>query len=363
MKSHTLRVRPDKIASVCSPFELGPYVSLRREPVAEEGAAVVGRVLSINPQYGQLELRSGRPALLVPGDLIVGVLGARAALRGFCGRVPTSLSAGDELWLLNKGGVIGESDGATVGLGQPIRLEIIGTPERDDKPMRLQDYAMERCDALPERLPPVLLVAATCMHSGKTTAAGAVIRYLTSHGLRVHAGKATGVAAIADLLSFSDNGAQLTLSFLDVGAPSTCYREDVPAITRTLLAHLAAEQPDAIVLELGDGLFGAYGVDAILDDAELAGATSTALVAANDIIGGWAAAERLRERGIAVAAVTGRATDNAAGRNKLRELGYPAANIFQQADEIYERTCAGLGIDVSSQGALDGNNGDDGLDE
>ncbi|MCA9664901.1 MAG: hypothetical protein KC503_04910 [Myxococcales bacterium] len=346
MTTHTLRVRPDKIASVCSPFELGPYLSLRRQPVAEEGAAVVGRVLTVNQQYGHLELRSGRPAQLVPGDLIVGVLGARAALRGFCGRVPTKLEAGDELWLLNKGGVIGESDGATVGLGQPIRIEIIGTPERDDKPLRLSDYAMPRTRELPARMPPVLLVAATCMHSGKTTAAGAVTRFLTSAGLRVHAGKATGVAAVADLLVFADNGAQMTLSFLDAGAPSTCYRKDVPEITRTLLTHLAAEQPDAIVLELGDGLFGAYGVDEILDDKELAAATSTALVAANDVIGGWAAAERLRERGIAVASITGRATDNEAGRSKLRKLGYAANNIFQQAEELYRVCCEGLGIAV-----------------
>jgi len=184
------------------------------------------------------------------------------------------------------------------------------------------------------------------MHAGKTTAAGVVIHHLTSHGLRVHAGKATGVAALADVLVFADNGAAVTLSFLDAGLPSTCYHNDVPTVARTLLAHLAAEEPDVIVLELGDGLLGAYGVDALIEDWDLAARFSGALVAANDIIGGWSAANRLKERGIAVCAITGPATDNQAGRLKLRELGYAAANIFQQPGEVCELVAKTLGVQV-----------------
>ena len=339
-----LRVRPDKFGSVCAPFEFGPYISVSPQLTAEEGVAVVGRVKNVSRTYGHLELRSGRPALLIPGDLIVGVLGNRAALRGFCGSVPERVERGDELWLLNKGGVIGESSGATVGLGEPIRLEAVGTPMRDGKPLRLRDYALELIATLPEPMPPVLMVAATCMHVGKTTAAGVVIRDLTSRGYRIHAGKATGVAAIADLLSFADNGAAQTLSFVDVGVPSTCGHEDVPEITRTLLALLTAEMPDAIVLELGDGLLGAYGVDAILDDAQLAACSSTALVAANDIIGGYSAATRLQECGISVAAITGPATDNRAGSDRLEALGFQAKNIFFQPTEVCALVRQGLGL-------------------
>ena len=346
MTAHHQRLRPDKIGSVCSPFRLGPYVSLNPEPVAAEGVAVVGRVQSVSRTYGHLELCSGRPALLVPGDLIVGVLGSRAALRGFCGRVPKALSRGDILWLLNKGGVIGESEGETVGLGEPIRVEVLGTPMRDSKALRLADYAIPARPTLPARTPPVLLIAATCMHAGKTTAAGIIVHDLTSRGLRVHAGKVTGVAALADLLSFTDNGAAETLSFLDAGVPSTCYRDDVPSITRTLLSHLCTEAPDVIVLELGDGLLGPYGVDSILEDQELAGRVSAALVAANDIIGGWSAAKRLQERGISVATVSGPATDNYAGRKKIQELGFSAANVFQQSDEVCRLCREALGLDV-----------------
>ena len=331
---HELRLRPDKIGSVCSPFGLRPYLSVSPEPVAAEGVAVVGRVRSVAHSYDQIELPSGRTALLVPGDIVVGVLGSRAALRGFCGRVPETLRRGDTLYLLNKGGVVGSSAGATVGLGTPTELEIIGTPMRAGEPLRLGDYALAQASTLPESLPPVLLVAATCMHAGKTTAAGVIVHHLVGRGHRVHAGKATGVAALSDLLSLADNGAAATVSFLDAGLPSTCHRDDVPEVTRTILSELAAEAPDVIVVELGDGLLGSYGVEAILEDASLTAHFSGAVVAANDIIGGYAVGQHLEARGVPVCAITGPATDNDAGRQKLAELGFCAANVYQQPAEL-----------------------------
>jgi hypothetical protein len=325
--THALRIRPDKISSVCTPLRLGPYLTVSRDATAGTGTAIVCRVLTARQQYGYLELPSGRQAILVPGDVIVGVLGARAALRGFCGRPPEKVAVGDRLCLLNQGGVIGVSEGRTVGLGVPIELEVLGTPTREDQPLRLGDYALAPLP-LPQQMPPVLAFAGTCMNAGKTTAAGVLIHYLRARGLTVHAGKATGVACIKDLLEFSDNGASKTLSFLDCGVPSTCYRDDVPNIARTLLANLAANAPDIIVLELGDGLLGSYGVDEILAAQDLAGCMTGAVLAANDIIGGYAAAERLRSVGITTQVITGPATDNIAGEAKLNQLGYGAANIF-----------------------------------
>ncbi len=336
MSTHKLRIRPDKIGSVCLPFDVGPYLSVSQQAVAEEGVAVLCKVRTARQEYGHLELCSGRAAILVPGDVILGVLGARAALRGFCGKVPERLAAGDTVYLLNQGGVIGTCDGRTVGLGMPIELEVMGTPMPDDRPLRLSDHSLPSVDVLPSSMPPVLGVFGTCMHSGKTTAAAVIIHDLRSKGLTVHAGKATGVACIRDLLLYADNGASVTASFLDCGIPSTCYHDEVPAITRNLLAHLGSEEPDAIVVEMGDGLLGSYGVDEIISDPELSGCFSGAVLAANDIIGGWAAATRIAERGIPVRVITGPATDNLGGEQKLRSLGFEAANIFREP----ERVCA-----------------------
>jgi hypothetical protein len=324
------------------PFELGPYVTVHQKPIAEEGAAVACRVLTSRREYGHLELVSGRQARLVPGDLIVGVLGNRAALRGFCGRVPTHVEAGDTLHLLNQGGVIGESDGSHAGLGDPIELEVIGTPVRRGRGLRLSEHAIDPAIPLGDSLPPVLVIVGTCMNAGKTTAAAVITRYLRSRGRLVHAGKVTGVAAIKDLLMFMDNGATRALSFLDCGLPSTCYRDDVPDVAQTLLAHLAQEAPDLIVLEMGDGLLGEYGVDDVFADPRFSRHVAGAVLAANDVIGAVAAAERLRAYGIETRVVTGPATDNAAGTRRVEACGFEAANTFMNPGLMCQLATEGL---------------------
>lgn len=342
MSELALRIRPDKVGSVCGPFGFGPYLTVQPEPVAAEGASIVGRVLTARDVYGELEMPSGRLARLVPGDIIVGVLGNRAALRGFSGRVPSELKKGDVIHLLNVGGVMGRSEGTMVGLGEPIRVEVLGTAHQNGRAAMLQDFAVPQVDQLPAELPPVLIVAGTCMNAGKSTAAAAVIRHLRALGFSVHAGKATGVAAIKDLLSFRDHGASRAASFLECGAPSTAYRTDVPEITKTLLTSLADEGPDVIILELGDGLMGAYGVDELIGCKELAERFHGAILAANDLIGGWAAVNVLQDKGIQVRVVTGPATDNLAGVHRLKSLGVEAANCFREPETLCHLAVRGL---------------------
>jgi hypothetical protein len=340
--THDLRIRPHKVGSVCLPFELGPYVTVSQQALAEEGAAVACRVLTSRKEYGHLELGSGRKAPLVPGDLLIGVLGSRAALRGFCGRAPSELRYGDTLQLLNQGGVIGVADGVHAGLGSPIDLEVLGTPMRGGVPLRLKDYAVPPREARLEGLPPVLMIVGTCMHAGKTTAAAVITRHLRGKGLVVHAGKVTGVASIGDLLLFADNGANKTLSFLDCGLPSTCYRDDIPAVAWTLLGHLADESPDLIVLEMGDGLLGEYGVEAVLEDRQLGEAISGVILAANDTVGAVAAAERLAAVGLDVRLVVGPATDSAVGATGLKRAGLQSANVLLEPDRVCALATAGL---------------------
>lgn len=337
-----LRLRPHKVGSVCLPFDLGPYVNVHQQPLAEEGAAIAVRVLTARKEYGHLELPSGRQARLVPGDIIVGVLGNRAALRGFCGRTPKEVKAGDTLHLLNMGGVIGVAEGGHAGLGRPIELEVIGTPMRNGRYLRLGEHGIDATVSIPEKVPPVLVLVGTCMNAGKTTAASVITRFIRRKGRMVHAGKVTGVAAIKDLQLFEDNGAGVTLSFLSCGLPSTCYRGDVVQVARTLLAHLAREAPDFIILEMGDGLMGEYGVDDVLADPVFSKHVKGAVLAAHDIIGAVAAARQLEAYGIETKVITGPCTDNAAGTRKLQSLGLYAANTLMEPDEVCRLAVQGL---------------------
>ena len=147
--------------------------------------------------------------------------------------------------------------------------------------------------------------------------------------MSVAACKATGVSLRRDILAMEDAGAKDTMIFSDLGIVTTTA-ENGPALTRALLTELAAEKPDVIVLELGDGLLGAYGVEAILSDSAIRKALTAVVLCANDPVAAWGGARILREQfDIEPAVVTGPATDNDVGIDQISErLDLPAINAL-----------------------------------
>ena len=108
------------------------------------------------------------------------------------------------------------------------------------------------------------------------------------------AAKATGVSLRRDILAMEDAGARQTQIFTDLGVVTT-QRSNAPTLTRSMLTRLAEPGPDVIVLELGDGLLGDYGVDAILEAADLRAGFSAVVLAANDPVGVWGGLRLLDE--------------------------------------------------------------------
>ena len=109
------------------------------------------------------------------------------------------------------------------------------------------------------------------------------------------------------------------LTFSDAGLPSTVQNLDavVPA-AKGILAALNEQHPDAIMVELGDGIMGHYGVDLLLKDAELMGHARAHVLCANDLVGAWGGLRFLGDLGLDVDCVAGPATDNSAGRRVYR---------------------------------------------
>jgi hypothetical protein len=107
--------------------------------------------------------------------------------------------------------------------------------------------------------------------------------------------------------------------FTDLGVVTTTAKTG-PAITRALLSEMSQGEPDVIVFELGDGILGAYGVEAILSSPDIKEALSCVVLSANDPVAAWGGVKLLREKfGIEPAVVTGPATDNAVGVNIIRD--------------------------------------------
>ncbi|MCB9690073.1 MAG: hypothetical protein H6735_33840 [Alphaproteobacteria bacterium] len=332
-----MRIDVDKIASAARHVVTHPRVVLGSTIPAVAGTVVAGRVLDEKSTYKELEDAHGRMRTVHRGDVVVGVLGSRDALRGYSGVVPESVAPGDILHLLNLGGVIGRCTSVNPDVGQPFRVEILGSvlrltgDDRQGEPASILPGPVPLLDELPP-LPPVVLLAGTCMHAGKTAAACALVRRAARRGLVVGACKLTGVALRRDTLEMEDHGASVAHSFADAGLPSTNTGPVVPA-ARGVLAAVAEHRPDLIVAELGDGLLGTYGVMDVLTDPAIQRSVSAVVLSANDPVGAWGAVQLLEPLGLRPVVVTGPATDNAAGCSVITERsGVATINARQSAE-------------------------------
>ena len=276
------------------------------------GTLIAGRVIRTSERYGHLETTSNVMHKLSKNDIIVGALGNRSALRGHTGHIPTTLCTGSTLSLLNIGGVIGELSSSSTDVGAPVEIEVLGAVAHPSFGLlNVSQSPISPSESL-DSLPPVIVIAGSCMHAGKTEASCVAIRYLTKQNLRCIALKLTGVGAQKDLNKMLHAGAKAAYSFVDAGIPSTCNLPSVH-MAKGCLNYAAKQQPDVIVIELGDGLLGEYGVLPLINDPQLKNTISSIVFSAVDPVGAWGGVQILKENGHTVDIVTGPCTDNQAG--------------------------------------------------
>jgi hypothetical protein len=332
-----LVIEADKIGSAASLLKLSRTVAVvaaSENPRA--GDVVLVRALTDSATYNQLELPTGRLAKVNPGDVLVGVLGRRRALKGFVGDVPSSVHAGDRLHLLNMGGVIGHCTGHHSSLSDAISVEVLGLAcDESGRVRNIADGALPLRETLGQTAP-LVLVAGTCMNSGKTYAATELIKQATRAGLKVAAAKLSGVACLRDTLHMADHGAIATASFLDCGLPSTVDADNLAAVAKSIITRLNEEKPDMIVIELGDGILGGYSVDSVFDDEELREATAALVFCASDYVGAWGGIELFKRRGIVVDVIAGSVTDSQMGEDYIeREFDVPAGNARRDGGRLF----------------------------
>lgn len=330
-----MRILADKIASSTKNVNLTREIRVGPEVIAKEGQIVAVRIHGNKSVYNKLENCSGRMVSLHNGDIIVGALGHRDALLGYSGYVPDSVKVGDRLQILNLGGVIGKCTSVNPDVGTPFDAEILGSvlvfPEFENRTGVPANVRMNALKGDPEILKtspvPVIYVAGTCMNSGKTSAASAMIQILSDHGLAVGACKITGVSLLKDTLEMIDNGASWAYSFVDVGIVTTSAETAVES-AQTLISALTKKNPDVIVAELGDGILGTYGVRQVLGDKLVMNPKAALVLCANDPVGAWGAVQLLRDNfGFKIDVISGPTTDNLAGTSFVeRELGIKALN-------------------------------------
>ncbi|HLL77185.1 MAG TPA: hypothetical protein VK421_18170 [Pyrinomonadaceae bacterium] len=330
-------IEADKIGSATVNLNLPKTLAVvGAKTLVRAGDVVAVRALTDSATYNQLELPTGRLAKINPGDVLVCVLGSRRALKGFVGDVPATAAAGDELHLLNMGGVVGHCTGHHSSLSDAIRVEVLGLVcDEHGAPRNIADGALAPRARLGETAP-LVVVAGACMNSGKTFAATELIRQATRQGLRVAAAKLSGVAALRDTLNMADHGAVATASFVDCGLPSTVGVGDLAPVAKAIIARLNEGAPDLIVVELGDGIIGGYSVESVFDDAELREATAALVFCASDYVGAWGGVELLGRRGLPVDVIAGSVTDSRMGEEFIeREFKVAAGNARRDGARLF----------------------------
>ncbi|HEY4873459.1 MAG TPA: hypothetical protein VIH77_04465 [Steroidobacteraceae bacterium] len=347
-----LRVIVDKVASVTQACGLSRELRVSSDIPAEEGVVIVVEILNDKNTYNTLELTSGRMAKVGKGDIVAGALGHRKALFGYSGHVPASIQPGDIIQMLNIGGVLGVCDSVNPEKGKPFDCRVIGVVlhfpylgERIGVPARVGLRPLDFNAPLDAKSVPVVAIAGTCMEAGKTAAACAIVSRMRHRGLTIDVFKATGVSLRRDILAMEDAGARRAMIFTDLGIVTTT-RTNGPALTRTMLTELAAGKPDVIVFELGDGILGTYGVDAILECADIRTVLSAVLLSANDPVAAWGGVKLLRERfGVEPCAVTGPATDNQVGVEIITEqMHVPAFNALSSGAALADSVITAVGL-------------------
>ncbi len=363
----------DKIGSATSPLNLTKTVSVIDEnTLPKAGDVVVVKALSESVTYGNLELPNGRLAKINRGDVLFGVLGKRRALKGFVGDVPDKIKTGDKLNLLNMGGVIGVCKGHHSSLSDAIEVEVLGIAvsepsaladgltsatetnvenmQRDFRAeamlsagwqpalpvLNIADNALRPTSHL-NASAPIVIVAGTCMNSGKTVAATEIIKQAHHAGLKVAGAKMSGVAALRDTLNMQDSGAEWTASFLDCGLPSTVDYGDLSPVAKAILNHLNSFEPDLIVVELGDGIVGGYAVDSVLKDAEIKNAISSFVFCAGDYVGVIGGIAVVKNLGLEIDVIAGSVTDSQMGEDFVQEqYKINAGNARRDGKRLFE---------------------------
>ncbi len=263
---------------------------------------IVAEVLELG-RHKKIELPCKRPSTLFAGDLVGMAYGYRYATRQFEGTVP---AGHDPCHMLCIGGVCGEVVGMASEMEPPTTLRSLGfLLDSSGRRVNLQTHGL-KLNGAPTVEATTILVVGSAMDSGKTTAAYSVVHGLTRAGARVCAAKLTGTASAKDPIIMEDAGALKVLDFTDLGHASTamCSREQLWNIVTATRSHLAAMQPDYIVVEVADGIV-QRETTMLLELFQAHRNIDYVIYTCNDSLGVASGVNRLRQYELNVVAVSG----------------------------------------------------------
>ncbi len=346
------KIQIDKISSVTKNLGLTHEEALTDALSCAMGTVLAAQVLEDKSVYNELELPSGRMSKLKKDDIIAVALGNRMGLKGFIGHLPKTLKTGDVIHLLNFGGVAGVCTSANKHeVGEPLRIRVLGGITRKGKLLNIGQATLFKPEKNLKKHAPLIIVTGTGMDSGKTTVAVEITKTLTRMGMKLAGTKLTGVGAQRDLFKMADYGVYEAVSFVDAGIPSTaCLDNDlIVEVSKGAINHLSKKDPDAIIVEFGDGLMGKYGVKAILEDKQIQKDVYLHIGCAQDPVGAIKLAEGCADIGLPIDVISGPVTDNQVGHDIVKEhLNILTYNAFNPSNQWLDLVIARWAVDYAA---------------
>ena len=287
----------------------------------ENGDYVVAEVTTRRNAL-KVELVNGRMMETAKGDLVVGALGVRFATLEAVGSWQ-DVQEDLQMHMLTGAGLMGRATSRSFQLPPLIGIKYLGHVKVDGHFTGMDDYVKHQEHA--DFKTPCILMVGTSMSAGKTTAAKIIIRELKKKNLRILGAKITGAGRLRDILVMKDSGADAIYDFVDVGLPSSiCEEGQYRKALRTLLHHMAGEQADVAVMEIGASPMEPYNGQTAIE--MLGDNIKTIILCASDPYGVYGV---MKAFGLKPDLVSGIATNTEAGVQLIEKLsGVRALNVM-----------------------------------
>lgn len=285
------------------------------------GDYVVGEITGPAGRVNSIELASGRMVSGLPGDLVIGAFGNRAAtLEGVGSWADIS---NDRMNAMTSAGLFGAFTSLSTLIPQTVELNYLGHVTRNNSKVCMSDFAVGPQTG--DYNVPTILLVGTSMSAGKTTTGRLIVHELQKANKKVIGIKLTGAGRYRDVLSFRDAGAAAVYDFVDAGLPSTVVPEaDFRRAVRPLLHQVVAHRPDIVVAEAGASPLEPYNGTAAIE--ELGGNICCTVLCASDP---YAVVGVERAFGLKPDLVSGPAASTSAGIDLVGKLsGVQAINVM-----------------------------------
>ncbi len=243
-------------AALCLTRRLVRYYHPFPDRVPRNGDVVYGEVIHIG-EHSSLENKSARIHMIHNGTPGIFVFGNRYAPDYYEGFVPDHAS--DTADLLARSGIIGIVKNKNALRKDPTRIRILGyVCDENERVLNTREHPIAAPKQTVKKFPrsPLILICGTSMNSGKSVAAAACCRALSTSGFHVRATKVTGTASLKDILHMNDAGAIHYADFTYLGYPSTygLPEREMVEIFNKLDLRYANNPKNYWVVEFADGI-------------------------------------------------------------------------------------------------------------